>query len=138
MPAIDHCEPQVIRAFEKAGWAVIQRPLTIRLSRERRVYADLLLEHQAQKIIIVEVKCFTSGQSTLDELYHAIGQYMVYQAGLDTLGYVQPLYLVLPLIIYESLSNLEAIRLILTRAKIKVIVVDLDREEITVWLTQLN
>jgi hypothetical protein len=134
MPAIDACEPQVIRAFEKAGWVVIQRPLTIRLSSKRRVFADLVMEQQAQQIIVVEVKCFSSGEKVLDQLYHAIGQYMVYQAGLDRIGYDHPLYLILPFPVYTKLAPLEPIQTTLSRAKIRIIVVDLEREEITSWL----
>ncbi len=134
MPAVDACEPQVIRAFERAGWVVIERPLTIRLSPIRRVFADLLMERQAQQIIVVEVKCFTSRETVLDQLYHAIGQYMVYRAGLDRLGHTYPLYLIIPLPIHTRLATLKPIQTALKRAKIKIIVVDLDREEITSWL----
>jgi Holliday junction resolvase-like predicted endonuclease len=35
MPAIDACEPQVIRALEKAGWEVLERQFTIRLPDDR-------------------------------------------------------------------------------------------------------
>lgn len=81
MPALDQCEPQVIRALQKAGWVVTHQPLQIRVSRNEAVYADLRLIQPAvkQTIIIVEVKCFAGKRSLLDEFYHAVGQYIVYR-----------------------------------------------------------
>jgi hypothetical protein len=35
VPAIDHCEPQVIRAFEKAYWEVLDKPYLLRIRGER-------------------------------------------------------------------------------------------------------
>jgi hypothetical protein len=47
MPALDHCQPAVVRALEKAGWLVIDQPLTIRnVIGRRHIYADLRLKHR--------------------------------------------------------------------------------------------
>jgi hypothetical protein len=60
MTAIDTCEAQVIRAFEKEAWRVKQKPLYLRLP-DRILWIDLALERQtdqgAETIIVVEVKC---------------------------------------------------------------------------------
>jgi hypothetical protein len=61
MPAIDDCEPQMIRALEKSGWRVIDHPLTLRnVLGRNHVYADLRLEQivTGQQIIVVEVNAF--------------------------------------------------------------------------------
>jgi flagellar basal body-associated protein FliL len=62
MPAIDQCEPAVINALQKAGWAIVDRPFSIQVDKPKRayVYADLKLHHNSnnQTVIIIEVKCF--------------------------------------------------------------------------------
>ena len=79
MPAQDACEPQIIRALEKAGWQMIARTVPIYLEHKRVVYADLSLQRERQQIIVVEVKCFSEKRPLLDQFYHAVGQYLFYR-----------------------------------------------------------
>ena len=65
MPALDVCEPQMIRALEKAGWQIIGKTLPIYLEYKRVVYADLSLQRAQQQIIVVEVKCFFAKTSLI-------------------------------------------------------------------------
>ena len=47
MPAVDSCEPQMIRALEKAGWTIAKQHYPIRLGKSKGiVYADLLIERK--------------------------------------------------------------------------------------------
>jgi hypothetical protein len=136
MPAIDQCEPQVIRAFEKAGWRVVEQPFVIPTADRRMVFADLRLEHTAvphQQIIVAEIKCFTSGRNELDEFYGALGQYLVYRTALKLRNYDYPLFLVVPHLIYNDFFQREVVRMTIQDAKISLIVVNLEREEIVVW-----
>jgi hypothetical protein len=50
MSAVDSCEPQVIRALEKDGWHILQKPFRIRITVERTVFADLCLQKPANGI----------------------------------------------------------------------------------------
>lgn len=82
IPAVDNCEPQVIRALEKAGWRVIGKPFTLRI-REHDFFADLQLERiedSANQIIVVEVKCFSDENAVAHDLQQAIGHYITYRA----------------------------------------------------------
>jgi hypothetical protein len=82
MPAIDECEPQMLRALAKDDWAVINQPLTLRSGIARKqLFADLYLQKMTTKeqIIVVEIKCFPESRSRIDKFYHAIGQYQVYR-----------------------------------------------------------
>lgn len=71
MSALDACEPQIIRAFEKDGWRILRKPFGIRTGN-RLVAADLNLERGAngttEQLIVVEVKCFTNAELDLPEL----------------------------------------------------------------------
>ncbi len=135
MPAVDQCEPQVIRAFEKAGWQVIANPLSFSF-RNTFIYADLHLQNlnQQTEMMVAEVKCFPSSRSQLDELYHAIGQYHVYREAISENGYDMPLYLVVPQAIYKGLLSATIIENTLKRAKIDLVIVHLGVEEITQWI----
>jgi hypothetical protein len=79
MAAHDKCEPQVVKALEKAGWSVDPNPLCMRVGRNERFVADLLVRNAADGslIIIVEVKCFPESTSELQEFYTAVEQYMI-------------------------------------------------------------
>lgn len=143
MPAADLCEPPIIRALEKAGWEILRKQHPIRLGRlqgKRRelVYADLLLQRlwdgQLRQIIVVEIKCFPANRAWLDELYHAIGQYIIYRASLERQEIGQPLYLAVPNFVYDTFLTQPTIQAATKDAKIKLIVVDLEQEDIVSWL----
>jgi hypothetical protein len=96
MPAIDRCHDQIVHALEKAGWTVSDLPYAIRVPGKRYpLLADLQAQRGEDEIIIVEVKCLQS--SPLEELYTAIGQYLVYQSALRRLSINYPVYLAVPM-----------------------------------------
>ncbi|HLA44256.1 MAG TPA: element excision factor XisH family protein [Aggregatilineales bacterium] len=135
MPAVDNCEPQVVRAMEKDGWQVVRRHYLIRLGKGRgAVYADLRLQKDEAQILIVEVKSFERRGSQMDDLYQAIGQYMVYQKALALAGQREPLYLALPETAFRRLRVHDAIQATIQDAKIKLILVDISREEVVEWV----
>lgn len=137
MSATDSCEPQVIIALKKEGWIVEQRQFRIRLGFPKRFgFVDLLLQKALQHILIVEIKCFSNISSILDEFYHVAGQYMVYREGLDMRGLNEPLFLCIPLEAYHGLTKYEAVMRTLKNAKINLIIVDLNLEEIVQWIQQ--
>jgi hypothetical protein len=134
MPAIDHCEPQVIRALAKAGWVLEKRPYSIH-TPGATYYADLQLRSgDDERMIVVEVKCFPDTRSAMEELYRAIGQVMYYDVLLSKLPTPLPAYLSIPSHAYASLFRYASVRELAQRAKIRMIVMSLEREEIEQWI----
>lgn len=130
MPAIDQCHQQVTHALHKAGWAVDAKPYVLRLTSGRRLFVDIKAQHDQNEIIIVEVKCFADNQ--IEELYTAIGQYLVYRNLLQRLQIHRQIYLAIPVTAYYGIVDELAIEVI-REAKIKLIVVDIDNEVIEQW-----
>lgn len=136
MPAIDRCEPQVVRALEKAGWVVTDQPYVIHIGEEKAyVYADLQLRHveREESIIVVEVKCFARRLRMMQEFEQAIGQIVLYRYALALNRKFTPLYLVVPLPVYETFFQKPLPHMIIGEEGIKMIVVDLATEEIVLW-----
>lgn len=137
MAEIDVCEPQIIHALEKDGWTIRNKPFMIRTDR-RSMLADLRVQRtlngRSEQIIIVEVKCFTNPKVDLPELYTAIGQYEIYRAALRKEQSAPPLYLALPDTAYNRLMNDSAFRNALEGANIKMLIVDIEKEEVVRWI----
>jgi hypothetical protein len=133
MPRLDDCHDQVVHALEKAGWDVSPSPYLLRKGN-RRLYIDMYAEsHQSdRRIIIVEAKCFANPNEEVNDLYTAVGQYLIYRGLLDQVGVTDSLYLANPTDAYELFAQL-AIPVV-TAFRIKMILVDLDREVIEQWL----
>lgn len=132
MPALDSCQPQVIRALEKAGWKVSPVPHAIRAPKRRYpLLADIRASRGSEEIIIVEVKCFLD--DPLAELYSAIGQYLIYRSLLRLSSPDYSLYMAVPTEAYHGILNdigMDVIR----ESQIKLLIVDLAREVIDQWL----
>ncbi len=137
MPSFDRCHDQVMRALEKDGWRITEQQVLMKVGR-RRVFIDLLATHGAngsrQEIALVEVKCFSDPQNTSQEIYTAIGQYILYRAMLRELELDIPLYLSIPVTIFNAVFDAPVQRA-LNESQIKLIVVDLDEEQIVQWKT---
>ena len=135
MPAIDSCQPQVIRALEKDGWNVETNSGRFRKDN-RAIVIDIRANYgsngQSRQILLVEVKCFADSSEYTRDLYVAIGQYVVYQAMLNELKNSTSLYLAIPLRAYDDLFD-GVIQRAINDVKIKIIVVDIEREEIVQW-----
>lgn len=141
MSARDKCEPEIIEALQKEGWTVRKSDFLIRLDtnqNSRGVFADLQLQRKndegsLEKIIVVEIKCFTPPLNELDEFYHAVGQYHVYQSGLDLHSISFPLYLILPDHLQSTLLGQTAIQMMLKRTETKFVLVNLEKREVIQW-----
>lgn len=127
MPALDQCHGQIVRALEKAGWDVDADPFVIPITGVRRLFVDIHAERTQgngrQMIIVVEAKCFADSRSELNELYTAIGQYIVYRNLLAQRGAVEPIYLAVPVHAFEGIFHQLAMEVI-KEIGIKMIVVD--------------
>ncbi|MCU0514999.1 MAG: hypothetical protein MUE40_20785 [Anaerolineae bacterium] len=84
-------------------------------------------------MIVVEVKCFPENRSLLDDFYQAIGQYQVYRNALKSLQPSMPLYLAIPHSVYDILLQNEVIRATLEEIRLKLVIVNLEKEEVALW-----
>jgi hypothetical protein len=134
MPVLDSCHPQIVRALRKEGWRVEDKPRALRVNR-RRVLVDVsasrITNTGVREILLAEVKCL-SESSTTQELYTAIGQYLVYRTMLDQLEIRVPLYLAVPEAGYLSLFD-STIRQLVDDNRIKLVIVNLVTETIVAW-----
>jgi hypothetical protein len=106
MPAYDDCQPQMMQALEKAGWTITKVSHYINHNGQR-LYIDIFAKYHnqdvIQNILIVEVKCFPPAISELDELYRAIGQYLIYEHALQMQEILGVLYLAIPTHAYHGI-----------------------------------
>ena len=137
MPVIDACEPQVLRALQKDNWAIVNKPFAIR-TNTHTVFADCLLERKnngsIERAIILEVKCFSNPQADLIEFYTAVGQYQFYRAAVTSSNSTTPVYLAIPYLAYIRLTKDNAIRIAISQNGIKLVAVDIVKEEVVQWL----
>lgn len=137
MSAIDTCEPQVLRALQKDHWAIVNKPFAIR-TNTHTVFADCLLERKnngyTEQAIILEVKCFSNPQTDLSEFYTALGQYQFYRAAVAANHSTTPVYLAIPYPAYVRLTKDNAINMAISQNSIKLVAVDIVKEEVIQWL----
>lgn len=136
--ATDACEPQIIRALEKDGWAIRNRPYSIRIRTGESVLADFAVQRQigtlVQQVIIFEVKCFANPNADLHEFYATLGQYLYYRTALELAKVYEPIYLAIPQQAYQRLMIRQVASAVLRDFGVKLIVVDVETEEITQWI----
>jgi hypothetical protein len=135
MPSFDQCHNQVIRALQKDGWRITGQQVPMKLGR-RRVFIDLRATHGAngsrQELALIEVKCFPDPQNTSQDIYTAIGQYILYRAMLKELELDIPLYLSIPEAIYNDVFDTIVQRAV-AESQIKLVIVNLDEERVVRW-----
>lgn len=127
----------VKNALIKEGWTITDDPYVIEY-KEITLYADLGAERpiaaeRNNRKIVVEVKSFI-GRSAMQDLKNAVGQYVIYQSLLEVTEPERQLYLAISTQVYRDLFQLEAIRIIVLRHKIALLVVDIRQEEVSEWI----
>lgn len=131
MPAQDSCQPQIVRALEKAGWLVSTKVKAIR-SATILAHPDIEAIKDGRLHIIVEVKCFPGANRT-QELYVALGQYVVYRELLKTRMPDAVLFLAVP---HDDPDISDPIITASIQAtRVNILLVDLANEEIVEWRT---
>ena len=135
MPSFDQCHNQVMRALQKDGWRITEQQVPMKLGR-RRVFIDLRATHGAngsrQELALIEVKCFPDPQNTSQDIYTAVGQYILYRAMLRELELDIPLYLSIPEVIYNDVFDTIVQRAV-AESQIKLVIVNLDEERVVRW-----
>jgi len=136
MPALDSCHPQIVHALEKAGWQVAPNQLGLTTPMSE-LFVDIVARRSVeigdQEVIVVEAKCFPPGSAATTELYTALGQYLVYRELLITNSIDSPLYLAIPSRVFNTIFQAIGMTVV-TKSAIKLMVVDMEREEIERWL----
>lgn len=99
MPKYDVCHEVVAEALRREGWDVEDDFPQKR--KKRLVYIDLRASRSHQAAFI-EVKCFSNLADPNEQQYIAVGQYLIYQSFLRLQGISNPLYLAVPVSIYEN------------------------------------
>jgi hypothetical protein len=135
--AFDDCHNQVVNALRKAGWDVYPKIYYIETA-DIVVNPDIQAQHQvngsSRQIIVVEVKCFVDESKDQDELYRVIGQYLIYRNVLQVTAIPATLYLAIPTDVYQRLFLGEVVSATIREAAIKLLLIDIEREEIVQWI----
>jgi hypothetical protein len=136
VPALDQCHPQVVHALEKAGWRVVFAPYVIHVD-DKRAFADMILSKgtngTSEQMIVLEVKCFPAGRAFTHELYNALGQYLVYREMMRLDNAVVPLFLSIPIEVFNSDFDTIVMETIRSN-QIRLLVINLEKEEIDRWI----
>ena len=134
MPVRDKHHEDVIQALEKNGWSIASDPYTIFLP-ERRLYIDLLIQSSDGTSRLIEIKTFNNMDSPLNYLANATGQYFLYRTALNLLEDVMPVYLAVPLVIYESFLQESLASHHINLMKINLVVYDVEQKVIIQWIS---
>ncbi|BAY79991.1 fdxN element excision controlling factor protein (plasmid) [Nostoc linckia NIES-25] len=124
-------------ALEKDGWVITDDPLNIRcggvdiqidLGAEKLIAAE-----KAGEKIAVEIKNFVSA-SKISEFHMALEQFINYRTALRVEEPNRILYLAVPLAIYNEFFNLRFIQTVVTENFLKLIIYNVETEEIDQWV----
>jgi hypothetical protein len=136
MPALDFIHDAVKKALIKDGWTITHDPYTI-IYKDLKAFVDLGAERQlaAERDgtkIAVEIKSFLT-PSPIQAFEMALGQYLLYDTLLDMVDPDRKLYLAISQETFEQIFSREAIQEVTQKAKIALLVVDDEKEEICLW-----
>jgi hypothetical protein len=137
MPKLDIIHDAVKNALMKDGWVITDDPYVIQY-RRTTLYADLgaerpiAAERDGQRLV-VEVKNFV-GASKMQDLKEALGQYDIYRYLLEETAPDHKLYVAVSAVAYKSFFKQDVVQLILNKHQLPLIVVDIETEEIKLWI----
>ncbi|TAD80278.1 MAG: fatty-acid synthase [Oscillatoriales cyanobacterium] len=137
MPKLDIIHYAVKRALIKDGWLITDDPYIIQYQKTV-LYADLGAERpiaaeRADQKLVVEVKSFI-GQSKIQDLKEALGQYDIYRYLLEETAPERKLYIAVSEVSYKSFFIQDIAQLIIKKHPLSMIIVDIEMEEITQWI----
>ncbi|MHB8625182.1 MAG: element excision factor XisH family protein [Aggregatilineales bacterium] len=129
MPAQDSCQPQVVHALQKEGWAIVDTSTVLYATPDMPIFIDLEA-FKADVHIYIEVKCFPRANRT-QELHIAFGQYVIYREVLARLRPNMSLYLAVP----HNNPDLATptFQAAINNNHVKIILIDLEKERIVGW-----
>jgi hypothetical protein len=125
MPAKDRYHDTVKRALVKDGWTILDEQYFIGTDA-RQLWVDLHIGDAAgQHRLLVEVKSFLVGESAVENLANAIGKYQIYEAAIAIRKLQLPLYLAIPIRVYEGIFSEDIVAELTQNIKIRLIRYDL-------------
>lgn len=142
MSAKDTYHSHVRAALEKDGWTITHDPLRIERRKDQRLQIDLGAERllgaeKGTRKIAIEIKSFV-GASELDDLYKAIGQFVIYRNALKQVEPDRELFLAIRSTVYKSLFAAPADEEFRSEENIKLIVFNVRSKEIVRWVPQMT
>lgn len=135
--ARDKIHEIVKRALLKDGWTITDDPLVL-LPGEDDISVDLgaekvIIAEKGSERIAVEVKTFDQ-PSIIYEFHRAIGQYFDYETALMVADENRTLFLAVPNSVYPKFQESRVISASIQRVRMKLILIDIQKEEIEQWL----
>ena len=144
MPKRDRIHDIVKQALINDGWDITHDPYVISYG-SRFLFLDLAADktntftgslisaEQGNAKIAVEIKEL-QGKSIIFALEQAIGQYSLYQLLLKHTDHDRKIYLAVSSKTYEEFFQEPIGKIIISDLPVRLVVVDLDREEVTLWI----
>ena len=137
MPAADLIHDSVKNALIKDGWSITADPYVIEYG-DVRLFADLSAERplaaqRGQRRIVVEVKSF-GGASLIHEFEQAFGQYILYRELLSETAPEYEVFLAVEDRIFNKLFQRPAVKLIVERHHVGLVVINVPQEEVVQWI----
>lgn len=132
----DKIHDAVRNALVKDGWTITADPFDLEYE-DAVLHADLAADRilAAERVgekIVVEIKSFLS-PSLLHELQAAVGQYQMYQMCIESFAPDRQLYLAVSEPVWEKLFKMRIAQKFLDRFPLRLLVVNLQTEEIVLW-----
>ncbi|MEO0041228.1 MAG: hypothetical protein RL329_676 [Bacteroidota bacterium] len=125
-------------ALEKAGWTITHDPYYLTLQKDVAQYEidlgaeRLLAAEKGTEKIVVEVKSLMK-TSLLHEFHSVLGQYLVYQYGLQKMEKDRKLYLAIPSFGQKKLNNIPPLLDMIKDFNVKIICFDSETKTIVSW-----
>jgi hypothetical protein len=137
LPARDSIHETVKEAVIKDGWEITDDPYVISYG-DRFLFVDLGASgfiglQQGNRQIAIEIKQFR-GQSQVNDLEQAIGQYSLYRILLNQIDPERDLYLAISEATYSDIFNEPIGKLAIAEIPLKLVIVNLSTKEITQWI----
>jgi hypothetical protein len=137
MAAKDIYHEHVRIALEKDGWTITDDPLRLKW-RGRNMLIDLaaekiLLAEKDARRIAVEVKSFI-GTSEMDDLYNAVGQFIMYRKALKRVEPDRELYLAIRHDVYKELFDDPSDDSLDREDGVKLVIFDPHTKEVVLWI----
>jgi hypothetical protein len=138
MPAHDKIHDAVRNALVKDGWTITDDPFTIQYE-DVELFADLAAERplaaeRGEQRVVVEIKSFL-GPSLQRDWQTALGQYVIYRDLLRVIAPDREVFLAVGAATYTHFFGRKSVQLVVERNHIKLLVVNLDTEEIVQWIS---
>jgi hypothetical protein len=139
MPAKNIYHDAVRDALVADGWTVTHDPFTLRAG-QRRLYVDLaadrvaLVAARGAEQIAVEVQSFRA-VSDIEDLHHAVGQYVVYRSLMEVEHPDRVLYLAVPDVVFRNVFEEAVGQIVRERVGIRLLVFSPTTRRVTRWIS---